>query len=655
MTSIKYTIKLVSDAETSSGLGTDLVDGLVARNVDGNPVIPASHIKGLMRQVVKNLPETFVAGTQKAALLKIFGAAGANLENGSLFSVTDGVSECAFTRLITRTALDERGVAKNGSLRTNEAISAGSEFNGCVHLLSENEVVDLLVRYTLLSVFEIGGSRNRGAGACVVTIEGENRTPGKILQELVKADYNSISLSVAEKVDAMGSKNVVYTKLTFVAKSPLCLPELPIVGNNTICSGFTIPASAVQGCVLTKINALNESIATQTFESNFFRTWPLLPIPMNEEFEDCFAVRASASHKISKLANENDEYNFCDETIEPYAWAERPENAPIKSADGVLIAGAKSGVVLWRSGDMARHLSAHGVVNGGASGDEDSLYTVESLAEKKFVGFMAIPEDAFNLLQKALKKDPMVSMGKARTVRGLGELSVEKISSLPVNLPRAKNGQEVNAFIVQSPILIDSSIESQSADEILKIMVEKAGWGTVEKTSANLQILFGWNRHKNGLQQAQRVIAAGSVFSLSAKPDDLNAKLVEGIGGEKERGFGAVLPHPNIACRRYVPLPARKNAKSKNDAAKIGWSLWMKSSQSGSPLSASQIGQLHSVITASKSEAKAYLEKQMMRPDHIWVRWRDIVEDVEKLLDCEMDYINAALTVWHDLRVAEEA
>lgn len=661
MASIKYTIRLVSDAETSSGLGSDLIDGLVARDVNGNPVIPASHIKGLMRQVVKDLPNAFVSNERKDSLLVFFGVAGAARENSARFSVTDALSQGVATRLITRTALDEHGVAKNGSLRTNEAIAAGTSFSGYVHLSVESDFIDLLVRYALLSVFEIGGSRNRGAGACVVSIDGENRTPGKILQDLLKIENFSLPVNSLEKEPVSGSKNVVYAKLTFVAQSSLCVPELPIVGNNTICSGFTIPASAVQGCILTKINSFNESVATQTFESKNFRTWPLLPVPMDERFNECFAVRASASHKISKLAVKDDVYNFSDDIIEPYKWQGRFENAPIKSADGVLIANVNKiesegkEVVLWRSSDMARHLSAHGVVNGGAKGDEESLYTVEALAEKKFIGFMAMPEDSFIILKKALEKDSMVSMGKARTVRGLGVLSVEKIDSLPIKTPVNEDGKEVYAFIVQSPILVDSSVESQSADEILKIMVEKSGWGTVEKASANLQIMFGWNRHKNGLQQAQRVIAAGSVFSVVSKLENLNAKLVEGIGGGKERGFGAVLPHPNIAAKRYIPKPAQRKLASADNASLVGWSLWKASSQCGSPLSASQIAQLQSRISANKSEAVAYINAQMMRTDDIWVQWRDIVENVKDLMQHNQVFISKALTVWHDLKVAEEA
>ena len=49
---IDYTLRLVSDAEPSSGFGTELLNSLVPRDTDGSPLIPASHIKGLMRQAL---------------------------------------------------------------------------------------------------------------------------------------------------------------------------------------------------------------------------------------------------------------------------------------------------------------------------------------------------------------------------------------------------------------------------------------------------------------------------------------------------------------------------------------------------------------------------------------------------------------------------
>lgn len=662
MKKISFTVEFVSDAELSSGFGSNLVDGLVARDLDGNPMIPASHIKGLMLQAVKNIPDAVIPKERKRAVLKFFGKPGAEFENSASFSVCCGkISKESIkdseTRLIARTSLNEFGTAKKGSLRISEAICAGTKFKGRVYLNNDSPLLDVSVRYALLSIFEMGGSRSRGAGACFVEIEKENRTPGELFQSLLEVEENfDEEVSVEAKGD---SEKTVVVKISFEAENPVCVPETPVVGN-AIVSGFTIPASAVQGCLLTRIDRLNSDVATACFKSEKFRAWPLEPLPTGDEFKGAFAVRASASHKISKLADEKGKYNFCDETIENYEWDKIKENLPIKSADGVMIRlKDKRETVLWRSGDMARHLTAHGVVNGGERGDDRNLYTVESLAERFFVGFATLPETAYNLLVESLRENSTAFFGKSRSVRGQGTLKVEKLEHLPFELPRDKSGAEIPAFIVQSPLLIDDDISEASANEMLKKLVKRYWNLDVKECSANVQIRFGWNRHQKGLQNAARVIAPGSVFRLKEKPDDVEELLEKGLGDGRERGLGAVLPHPNIAVERFDEIPKPDSLPKSDGAAKHGYELWEKACVKGkSSLSASQISTILDLISKDSSPKSAldFLKKQIeKRPDKIWNRWKPVFSDVESMIDSKsIEYSVKALKVWHNLVVAEE-
>lgn len=655
---IKFEIALVSDAEVSSGLGSNLVDSLVARDTNGNPVIPASHIKGLMLQNIKDIPECILDGEKRSALLGSFGKPGEAFENSSKFSVTNAnlVSKNAnATRYVSRTALNEFGTAKEGSLRTCEAICAGTKFSGSVYVQQESALLESVVCYALLSIFELGGSRNRGAGACTVSIDG-CKTPGALLKDI--ECLNPAVESKTEIVTVGDPNKIVVARVSFETTNPICIPETPIVGNNTIVSGFTIPASAVQGCILTRVNELNSSVATACFESEGFRTWPLEPLPTGAEYKGAFAVRASASHKISKLANDDKSFNFCDEKIEDYPWDEKKNNLPIKSADGVMIRKKDGSTVLWRSGDMARHLTAHGVINGGESGNERNFFTVQSLAEHFFVGFVTMPEDAFLLLQKSLEKNPMVSVGKSRSVRGQGKLVVEQVESLPMELPKNRYGKEVPAFIVQSPLLIDEDLQEDSADAILKALVERYWTGCkVVNQSAGVQILFGWNRHKNGLQEAKKVIAPGSVFCLESCTCNVQELLMKGVGLGKERGFGSVLLHPNIASVKFSESAEIRSVKDTDDAAKHGLELWKKNKEKNKNLlSPSQISTLMTLVEHDQRSALAHLEKQIKnRPDNIWSRWEGVFSDVKNMIETrEQAYSRKAIKVWYDLAVATE-
>lgn len=719
---LDFTLKLISDAELSSGFGSELVNALVPRATDGKPVIPSTHIKGLMKQTVidaKNSLEGSDSIYLDTLMQKAFGSPGSTSRIESLFYVSNCYCGSKWTiRTISRTSLNENGTAKETSLRTTEAISAGTIFKGFISFPAEPEKeLDLLIRFALLSVMEVGGGRNRGSGACVVTIDQEEeenskdskdsghveneslpQQPGTLLLELLnlarasdKSESSDNLIQHSQDIVVSGDpQKRVALKLTFTAEGQLCVPELPIVGTNVIRSGFSIPASAVQGMILTRINALDSNVADSCYKSENFRAWPMQPLPLIESVaaaldsteEYCvFPMRASATHKISKLPFDNDKYSFSDEIIEPYEWSKTPKNSPLKSADGILVQ-TENGVMLWRSGDMARYISAHGVHNGDVQQDSSGkaldsgkrgLFTVESISVRKFIGLVYMPEDAANLLMESLKSNSVVQIGKARSVRGSGSLKAEIIKKVSFRFPKSAKSSETSkiaqaikeqdsdiaAFIVQSPVQIDMAVTKGNINQVLADVVASAGWGKVEEASGSTQILFGWSRHNNGRQKAQLVIAPGSVFRLEKVPDDLENLLVKGIGKGRERGYGAVLPHPGIATERCSGLPEIITIKSSDRSGEIGWNLWEMSKKSG--LMPSQIAQLQSILGEYKTDKEAkksaldYIERQRTgRPAKIWDRWKTVIEDVKDEIYKDPVQALKALKVWHDLAVANE-
>lgn len=654
MIKLNYTIVLKSDAEIATGFGSSLLDAIAPRNLKGNFVIPASHIKGLLRQSLMDAME-LLPEQAKAACGKMLGHAGENAEVGGLVALTEAVSEKSESVVISRTSINEYGTAKKGSLRTTEAVPVGTEFRGSITAdVPEKSGYEYLLKFALLSIMELGGSRSRGCGACLVKIDNEKRKPGDLLLEALNAGYELPQ--AAGDVAAVGDpQKQVLVRLELKTNSPICVPELPVVGNNTICSGWSIPASAVQGILLTRINAINSGVATACFNSPLFRTWPLQPIPEGDGFKGCVPVRASASHKISKLADAENKFTFCDETLEKYEWKNAPANAPIKSADGVLIKTAKE-VVLWRSGDMARYLSAHGVINGDAKdgGSHRNLFTVQSLAETCFVGFASMPEDAYNLIKASLQKDGSVLVGKARSVRGNGTLTVsEPLQSFPLALPTTKKSQEkMPAFIVQSPVLLPTDTDRNlSAAQMLEKAVESAGWGKVKECSATVQILFGWNRNKQGREKAELVIAPGSVFLLESIPENWQVLLLKGLGEGRDRGYGAILPHPGIAENRYRREEETLcKVESSGNYAKVAWALWGKSKRK---LSASQISRLLTLLDSSKDAALKFLTTQKFdRATKFWDCWQAVYDDVEGLIKVDPQKAKKIFKVWYDLTVA---
>ena len=192
---INYTITMQSDAQIGSGAGGEVINNYVTRDVSGNPVIRASHLKGVLRQTLTDIVAPLKIGED--LLSQAFGQPGWRPEvskagqkcvaAAAALQFRDAVlqaTQMAPVRSVTRTALDPiTGSIRRGSLRTTEAICAGTVFKGTI-LGCDMPAMDVLIRLALLSLRSLGGSRNRGAGCCVAEIATEQRSPGQLLQVL---------------------------------------------------------------------------------------------------------------------------------------------------------------------------------------------------------------------------------------------------------------------------------------------------------------------------------------------------------------------------------------------------------------------------------------------------------------------------------------
>ena len=652
MGQINFTITLTSDAEPASGFGTELIDALLPRDVNGQFILPATHIKGLIRENLENLSDEIVP---LEVISQLFGIEG---DTAALFHIDNAVAPENTTILdITRTRLNAFGVAEQGSLRTSEAVAAGTAFAGSIRTQQNlSDPYEMLLKLGLLSLFAVGGSRNRGAGACFVTLEGESRSPGEVLKTLAKINFDTTpATTAAHEPEVIFVDDPVTLKLVFRATSPICVPETPVVKNNVISSGFSISASAVQGAILHRINDLSETVATACYGSKYFRAWPLNP----SDQPDTLSLRVSFTHKLSKLKIEDsDNYHFEDETIKPYDWDKVPSNSPLKASDGVLLTDGTR-VKLWKSSDMARVITAHGVHNGDRMGSgskqKRNLFTVEAMAPTLFTGIVSIPKSGADLLLKSLQENSFVQLGKSRSVRGGGELNAQivEFGSLPII-----KECEQTVFIVQSPILVPRDLVKKPVEKIISKLVADAGFGEVKKSSGSITTQFGWNRtvnnrKHNGFLGGTSVIVPGAVFKLESPVENLEEKLISGIGKGRENGFGAVLPHPGVAERLFPEEPKpRQLPKPGQNFALQGFELWRQAKDSH--LSSSQISRVRELAGLHGDKAIEYLERQKKdRPKEIWDRWKGIIDQIESGIKADAHHMGKVLKVCQDLLVAD--
>lgn len=714
-----YRIRLCKDAEPGTGLGGESTNDLIPRDAHGLPILPASHIKGLMRAALKEIAAEraewgpFLGANERQSVAqklieRVFGREQqevATEESTLHFSNAElplKGREKRKTRIptktVSRTALEENGTALEASLRTSEVLAKGTVFEGRVFSQLEDSSLEAVAwKLALLSITAIGGSRSRtGQVMTEFAVAAGNVTPspGELLVELDRLiRTNPESRTLSPPVGALTSSMVpaqqtAIIELLFVAESPICCPEQPDK-TNVITSGFTIPASTVQGILLHRINRQNPGLADQLFSAVNFRCWPLNPCanPQDERTLDVldrnpmgwldelpYSMRVSLSHRAAKFSKADySTDHFFDEAFhgpEPV----NPDNAPLKAADGVLLFGdgvrrirgtADASRLLWKSAHMPRHLSTHGVMDGPRSrtstkANGRNLYSVEAMAPLIWRGQVAVPENLADLIVKDFEQQPYVHVGKARTVRGLGRIIARRVAPADgQGLVAADYGK---VLVLQSPVEIpegwyaELTEHRESAEEILRRTAQR--WlahhhlpdlSADPNVWANAGIRFGWNRtigtngSSPGFQKAVPVLLPGTVFTLTEVPDPtaLRTALVAGFSAEpgvysevgKSRAFGALAAHPGVAEGLYVQKqPIRMTeSTSLREAMKVVMTL----SESSHLPSPSQIRAVEQRILGdqkSLQDARSYLEDQCKRIIRVWHDWEPVYNEVHMLL-----------------------
>lgn len=674
MRKITYTLSLLSDAEIGSGLGGETLNDIVARDHSGQPVLRATHIKGLLRATLGQIASDRVWDSTLEEL--VFGAGGADGSDGTsaAIRVRDATAlGVASVRRITRTALTELGVADGATLRTTEAVTAGTEFQGEIRVASDaGPVVDLAVRLSLLALGAVGGGRNRGSGTCLVRIDGESRRPGVLLGLLdaaLSADTSPSTNCPAPQAagrESPGKARLLH--LEFVARDPVCCPETPIVESNVLRAGFGIPASAVLGVAISRLAERDPALARATLEDPRTRAWPLLPCaPLGSPAPHPVPVRVSLSHRMSKLPAEGI-HEFRDAAVEAYDWRRPLGGAPLKGADGVLLRSEDGSVALWRSGDMPRIVTAHAVHYDPSGEGKRNLFTVEALAPAVFSGWLSLPPAASAILEELLADEPEVSFGKARSVRGAGSLAAR-----PAGFEELTIGEGC-VFVLQSPAAIPDAWSVERTEDVFRQLVKASGWGMADApipekgrvritTQAACAVRFGWNRKGlgSGVGQthrlrARRVLLPGSVFVIERPASNLPELLLRGLGIEdcgevdgRQQGYGSVLPHPGVAKTPYAGVSALRGLAS-SSAGRLAHQWFTK----GTGCSASQIARLAALIRPDDgSKAADYLERQHSgRSARFWDRWSPVFEDVRAALQANPATAEQALRTWQDLVVA---
>lgn len=184
MKRVRIELKLLEDLHAGSGTGSGDIDALLARDRDEEPVLRASHVKGVWRDATDlAIEETLFGASRKA---------------GGQLSLTSFYAVQAPEELRWSSTSFQAGsrVPQEDTLRTRQFIAAGSEFAASAWL---PEILEPAFKRVVGRCDAFGARRRRGDGVVTITswqvqdcqpgdIQGEPTGTAPVLRVLLRAE-----------------------------------------------------------------------------------------------------------------------------------------------------------------------------------------------------------------------------------------------------------------------------------------------------------------------------------------------------------------------------------------------------------------------------------------------------------------------------------
>ncbi len=270
MKHLRLIVELLEDLHIGTGTGVGDIDSLQVRDRHDRPVLPASHLKGVLRETAREAHRRRPQEISREILEGLFGRSGAGRGHLTLTSAYWEDACVPHSLIWGSTRIDEYGTAHEKSLRFVEYVPAGSRFSLAAELperyLSE-------FRRLLTHTPYLGAQRNRGHGRVRWRIE-ESTPQATILPGGIPQRYPA------------------RLRLWFQNLDPLCLPRTAHPGNLITTSGFVRGRALRGGVVGLCLDSGREETAAALLSPTL--AWgDARPLPASAsatDWEDCAVV-----------------------------------------------------------------------------------------------------------------------------------------------------------------------------------------------------------------------------------------------------------------------------------------------------------------------------------------------------------------------------
>ena len=606
---LTFEITLRSDYHVDAGHGLGFgVDAALQRDADGVPVLRGSGIVGLLRGSLErlatlpplkkygkkdkvNLPDRLFGTAAKPKRWYFTSARPADLEQplpqNTWHPGQDGAQQVSRTRVDPRTRR-----AKPGQLFSKE-VGDGSlkfRFKATCHAtddaaLDEAALLVAAARY----VRQLGGSRRRGLGECVIhltqvggALESFDATEAGFLQRFREAwldgtphpseDESAAEYPTALSIPAYDGSN---KRIRFVVRldEPLVIAERAAAGNQ-FDTRHAIPGGVIRGALAGRAARCNDLSDPQTyveFVSLFLRggiTFPNLYLAYHHEnnlYPTVPAPLGLLTCEVDPFGQRREGHGLW--TIGSPEAQER--KCPIcdgrlKPVSGFMVLKQKGPYTVVPGEKVELHIRIDPESNRVSRGDLYG-YTVLN-AGQYFVGeLICAGENAWTRLQALTgledKEFFSLRLGKARR-RGYGRVKVwmERCDDQPVTwlqIPleeRVPNLEAPVTLTLLTDALIVDRWGRQAAEFDREWVEQELGLGSVRVVNASSRAkgVDGFNGQTGLPRWRDQVLQAGSmaVIEFTSPPQDWQTRMksleAAGIGLRCNEGFGCIAFNPPV-------------------------------------------------------------------------------------------------------------
>ena len=555
MNRLTLTIEALEDLHIGTGTGFGDIDSLQARDRRGWPVIPASHIKGLLREAAcewRRLDQTALTREDIDTLFGRQGSGQGCLQLTSAY-LPDESKYPLKTLLWGSTQISQQtGAAQDQSLRYIEYVPAGSQFKLHAYLSGKDDGRVELLKAIIARCSRLGGGRNRGHGQVRWSLD-DPQSP------------NTVQLTKPKE------QSPVRLRLLLRNLDPICLARTGHPGN-LISSESFIRGRGLRGAFVAACLALDEPEWAQHLLSPKMSWGDALPLPVDNltddlKTADVLPIPLSIGTRKTKAPisdlpwwastqpqiylgdrDEVDQITLKDD--------KRPTEKLKRPTSGEFLFQAKRDA-RWQRYKPQLMERLHTRVPSEDNEHEQALFSTEEIAERTlFLADLLINDgEQVDTLDKVLRK---LENHWLRIGRGGHPLVVVAAEWLP--LPEHGNTPDAGfTLLLESDLIARDKAGNFHNRLSADMLVELAGLSDeikptqvkTEKTISEGIDLFGFNAATGLPRMAQHAIKAGSVVRVEGAEikklyQALSKRLV--LGECPEEGFGRFrmsrLPQP---------------------------------------------------------------------------------------------------------------